>query len=73
LLRELRADHVHIMVRGRIETSGGPELADVLEAEGYKAFGVDEAAERAKATARPEASGPFGNPFEDGFPSAFPG
>jgi Fe-S cluster assembly ATP-binding protein len=74
LLTELRADQVHIMVRGRIETSGGPELAELLEAEGYQAFGVDEEAERraTSVTPRPDAVGPFGNPFEDGFPSAFP-
>jgi Fe-S cluster assembly ATP-binding protein len=38
LLRELRPDHVHILVKGRIVTSGGPELADVLETDGYAAF-----------------------------------
>jgi len=38
LLDELRPDHVHILVKGRIVTSGGPELADVLEADGYAAF-----------------------------------
>ena len=38
LLTELRCDHVHILVKGRIVTSGGPELADVLETDGYAAF-----------------------------------
>jgi Fe-S cluster assembly ATP-binding protein len=38
LLEELRPDHVHILVKGRIVTSGGPELADVLERDGYAAF-----------------------------------
>jgi len=38
LLHELRADRIHILVRGRIVSSGGPELAEVLEAEGYAAF-----------------------------------
>jgi Fe-S cluster assembly ATP-binding protein len=38
LLEELRADAVHILVGGRIATSGGPELADVLERDGYSAF-----------------------------------
>mgnify|MGYP001174271952 CR=1 FL=1 len=38
LLNELRCDHVHILVKGRIVTSGGPELADVLETDGYAAF-----------------------------------
>ena len=36
LLSELRADRVHIMVRGRLVTSGGPELADELERTGYE-------------------------------------
>jgi Fe-S cluster assembly ATP-binding protein len=38
LLTELKPDHVHILVKGRIVTSGGPELADVLETDGYAAF-----------------------------------
>ena len=36
LLHELRADRVHIMIRGQIVTSGGPELADELERTGYE-------------------------------------
>jgi Fe-S cluster assembly ATP-binding protein len=35
LLHELRPDHVHVMAKGAIVRSGGPELADELEAEGY--------------------------------------
>ena len=38
LLEELHPDHVHILVKGRIVQSGGPELADVLERDGYEAF-----------------------------------
>jgi Fe-S cluster assembly ATP-binding protein len=38
LLEELRPDHVHILVKGRIVASGGPELADQLERDGYEAF-----------------------------------
>ncbi|MFW2334587.1 Fe-S cluster assembly ATPase SufC [Ilumatobacter sp.] len=38
LLKELEPDHVHILVKGRIVTSGGPELAQVLESDGYAAF-----------------------------------
>jgi Fe-S cluster assembly ATP-binding protein len=38
LLTELRPDHVHILVLGRIVASGGPDLADVLERDGYGAF-----------------------------------
>ncbi|MEJ7800859.1 MAG: Fe-S cluster assembly ATPase SufC [Ilumatobacter sp.] len=42
LLTELKPDHVHILVKGRIVTSGGPELADTLESDGYGAFVPDE-------------------------------
>jgi Fe-S cluster assembly ATP-binding protein len=38
LLTELRPDRVHILVKGRIVASGGPELADQLERDGYAAF-----------------------------------
>jgi Fe-S cluster assembly ATP-binding protein len=38
LLSELRADRVHILVKGRIVASGGPELADELERDGNAAF-----------------------------------
>ena len=35
LLTELRPDRVHVLVGGRIERSGGPELAEELENVGY--------------------------------------
>jgi len=38
LLEELHADHIHILVKGRIVASGGPELANQLERDGYAAF-----------------------------------
>ena len=38
LLEELRPDVVHILIEGRVVTSGGPELATQLEAEGYDAW-----------------------------------
>ena len=38
LLEELHPDRVHILVKGRIVASGGPELADQLERDGYEAF-----------------------------------
>jgi Fe-S cluster assembly ATP-binding protein len=41
LLEELRPDHIHILVKGRIVASGGPELADELERDGYAAFAAD--------------------------------
>ncbi len=38
ILRYIRADFVHVFVNGRIAEEGGPELADLLEAEGYDRF-----------------------------------
>jgi Fe-S cluster assembly ATP-binding protein len=47
LFHELAPDHVHILVKGRIVASGGPELADELERDGYAAYQPAEpAAER---------------------------
>jgi Fe-S cluster assembly ATP-binding protein len=36
ILNYITPDRVHVMFRGRIVESGGPELADRLEAEGYE-------------------------------------
>ncbi len=44
LLTHIVPDHVHVLVRGRIVRSGGKELADELERNGYAEFGYDEAA-----------------------------
>ena len=38
LFEELKPDFVHILAKGRIVKSGGPELADELERDGYAAF-----------------------------------
>jgi Fe-S cluster assembly ATP-binding protein len=38
LLSEMHADAIHVLVKGRIERSGGPELAAELEASGYGQF-----------------------------------
>jgi Fe-S cluster assembly ATP-binding protein len=35
ILQHVAADHVHIMMDGRVVKSGGPELANVIEREGY--------------------------------------
>ena len=58
LLHELRPDHVHVLARGTIQRSGGPELALELESTGYAAFGVDE-----PAAAPPAADDPFADPL----------
>ena len=44
LLKYIKPDHIHVLVGGRIVRSGGPELADELEREGYAPYGVQEAA-----------------------------
>lgn len=41
LLEQLHPDFVHILVKGRIVAEGGPELADLLERDGYAAFAAD--------------------------------
>ncbi len=56
LLLELRPDVVHVLSKGRIVRTGGPELADELEETGYAPY--VEAAEPAKM---PED--PFADPF----------
>ena len=38
ILNYIRPDFVHVIVAGRIVESGGPELADRLEAEGYDRY-----------------------------------
>ena len=44
ILRYIEPDFVHVFFDGRIVESGGKELADRLETEGYARFGVTEAA-----------------------------
>jgi Fe-S cluster assembly ATP-binding protein len=44
ILRYVEPDFVHVFFDGRIAESGGPELADRLEADGYARFGVNETA-----------------------------
>ena len=46
ILRYVQPDFVHVFVGGRIVEEGGPELAEVLENEGYERF-TGAAAERA--------------------------
>jgi Fe-S cluster assembly ATP-binding protein len=44
ILRYIQPDVVHVMFEGRIVRTGGPELADYLEENGYVEFGAAEAA-----------------------------
>jgi Fe-S cluster assembly ATP-binding protein len=57
LLHELRSDYVHVLVRGQIQVSGGPELADQLEETGYAGFvgDMDDVVEETPAPADPFA------------------
>ncbi|MDE3204476.1 MAG: Fe-S cluster assembly ATPase SufC [Acidobacteriota bacterium] len=61
LLQELRCDRVHVLSRGRIVRSGGPELADELERTGYAEWAEEDPA---LAGAEPVAD-PFADPFAD--------
>jgi Fe-S cluster assembly ATP-binding protein len=38
ILRYIQPDFVHVFVDGRVAESGGPELADELEANGYDKY-----------------------------------
>jgi Fe-S cluster assembly ATP-binding protein len=38
LLDYIKPDRVHVLARGRIADSGGPELAHELEREGYDKY-----------------------------------
>ena len=38
MLSLLKPDEVHVLIHGKIVKSGGPELAGILENQGYEAF-----------------------------------
>jgi Fe-S cluster assembly ATP-binding protein len=72
LLDELKPDVVHVLVKGQILATGGPQLADELEETGYVSYAGEET-EDATPKARvldpsmhPGAGGP-GGMFEDPF------
>ena len=58
----LRPDAVHVFAGGRIQESGGPELADELEAEGYERWTAAVAVPEPAVT---PFTDPFGDPFAD--------
>ncbi len=64
LLTELEPDVVHILARGEVVATGGPELADELERTGYASYVEDEEPEAAPA---PSAADPLADPFADPF------
>jgi Fe-S cluster assembly ATP-binding protein len=61
LLTELRADHVHVMMAGRVVASGGPELADRLEEIGYEGLAAELGVE-SLSVERPADADPFAEP-----------
>jgi Fe-S cluster assembly ATP-binding protein len=60
LLTELRPDVVHVLARGKIQATGGPELATELETTGYAAYGGEPADDEGAA---PRELDPFADPF----------
>ncbi len=58
LLQELRPDHVHVLAKGQILASGGPELADELEETGYAGY-----AEEPVTAGAGSSDDPFADPF----------
>ena len=71
LLTELKPDFIHVMMAGRIVASGGPEIADRLEAIGYEGLarelGVSEL-----TVQKPVATGKFEDPTVGSNPFADP-
>jgi Fe-S cluster assembly ATP-binding protein len=71
LLTELRPDRVHVLMGGRIVSSGGPELADELEEHGYEGLAQRLGVEELEAAGPAEEADPFSdptigsNPFSD--------
>jgi Fe-S cluster assembly ATP-binding protein len=69
LLHELRADRVHVLAKGAIVRSGGPDLARELDEKGYVGLlgpelaGEDEQAKAGVAADRPEIDDVFGGPL----------
>jgi Fe-S cluster assembly ATP-binding protein len=61
LLTVLRPDHVHVLSSGRIQASGGPELAEELERTGYA--GYAEVTIRSRRSSSLPDDDPFADPF----------
>ena len=60
LLKELKPDVVHILVKGQILATGGPELADELEVHGYAKY-----LPQGETLEEPAPADPFADPFAD--------
>jgi Fe-S cluster assembly ATP-binding protein len=65
ILDLLTPDHVHILFEGRIVESGGPELAERLERDGYESFHGPSGRERENGpSGRERENGPSGRERE---------
>ncbi len=67
LFEQLRPDTVHVFAGGRIQQTGGAELAQELEDTGYERWSDASPAVASSATLRaePSAEGPLADPFAD--------
>ncbi len=71
LLSELKPDKVHVLLAGRVVLSGGPELADRLEATGYEGIAAEVGVD-ALTVEMPKEHDPFGDPTIGSSPFADP-
>jgi Fe-S cluster assembly ATP-binding protein len=60
LLTELRPDHVHVLMGGRVVRSAGPELADELEQTGYEGLAAELGVSELTVE-KPKERDPFGD------------
>jgi len=65
LLHELKPDVVHVLSKGRIVATGGPELASELEQTGYAAYGGPEDQTESRPLSQDPFADPLGDPFAD--------
>jgi Fe-S cluster assembly ATP-binding protein len=71
VLSVLRADRVHVLMAGRVVTSGGPELADELERAGYEGLAAELGVETL-AVETPAEPDPFKDTTAESSPFADP-
>ncbi len=62
LLTVLHADRVHVLSKGRIVTTGGPELAEELERTGYAGYVEEDLEPATNGVVRPQVQDPFFDP-----------
>jgi Fe-S cluster assembly ATP-binding protein len=72
VLSELRPDRVHVLLGGRVVLSGGPELADRLEATGYEGIADELGIDELTVEVPESEPDPFGDPTIGSNPFADP-